>query len=234
MLFKLVVFTICIGILYYILTSSPILNVFNKTQEAVGKVIDVGENVYKKGEDLVKNVVIDNCSKYGIKNGKKIKNAFRHMLTDKCYSCPLNSKRTIFSIDSDKACEYDCEKKYKSQKGYTYKADLTLPYCYACDSDKWQRTLDGVKSDSACVVKNGLTDGCSKVYGSGWKPDILAGKCYKCPSGYNRNANPVTHSKSCTKGLNLFKTAKAALKPYVKKAILKDRFSKATYEGLNK
>ncbi len=45
---------------------------------------------------------------------------------------------------------------------------------------------------------------------SGYKKDPNK-SCFKCPTGYGRNANPVGHAKACTKWPDPFKTSKATI-----------------------
>jgi len=86
--------------------------------------------------------------------------AFRHGLTDKCYSCPRGYKRTVHSINSSKACEKVERASFKraSQRG---KAGCNKGYfqhgmtdrCYKCPKG-YNRTLvitkDPSKHRKAC------------------------------------------------------------------------------------
>ena len=102
-----------------------------------------------------------------------------------------------------------CPAKYPGTK-----RDLTTGLCWSCPSSQPNRTVFTVTGNAACEKpahetykkpegprnpKGFLKTDCD----SGWFLDIGKGKCYKCPTGYNRSAHAITHSRACSKRVPL-------------------------------
>jgi len=136
-----------------------------------------------------------------------------------CWSCPRGFKRTIFSVDSAKACA----KANKKIRGEFGKAAFGGPVCPkgsfydpARDGECWscpkgyKRSAASIRSKNACFVPakeafkkinthkkaTGIfkTD-CPK--GQFW--DAKWGKCHSCASGYKRTGYAVNHARACSK-----------------------------------
>jgi hypothetical protein len=144
-------------------------------------------------------------------------------LLGQCYKCPSGySKRVLVGWDSSAACEKvttttsttsasrrngtgffgtDCP------SGYVY--DFGLGYCYKCPSGYGKHVLRSWAASNACtktttttsrVAANNTSSSGGTDCPSGYVYDFLLGKCYKCPSGYNKYVlRGWDHSHACEK-----------------------------------
>lgn len=132
-----------------------------------------------------------------------------------CYSCDSGLNRTIFDVDSDKACE---GLQY-SKASFVRDAELKIcdkgsffdprqgGECWSCP-DGYNRTLTAVTSNSACskVVtskaekrdKFDLFGNRCEKKGEFWDPQGAPGPsyCYTC-NGLNRTLAPIGHNDAC-------------------------------------
>ena len=89
--------------------------------------------------------------------------------------------------------------------------DIGTSKCWTCPSG-YKRTVAAVNSANACERAGGERFAKAITGGSGtgllgtdckpgyfWDPN---GKCYKCPSGYNRTGHAVTSSQACSQKVN--------------------------------
>jgi len=89
--------------------------------------------------------------------------------------------------------------------------DVSKGQCWTCPRG-YKRTIAAVNSANACERAGGerfakaITSGKGTgLLGTDCKPGYFwdpNGKCYKCPSGYNRTGHAVTSSKACSQKVN--------------------------------
>ncbi len=102
-----------------------------------------------------------------------------------------------------------CSEKYAGSK-----TDLTTGLCWSCPTSHPKRTVFTVEGKQACEKpaheKFAKAKGPENPTGlfktdcrSGYFLDIGKGKCYSCPSGYNRSAYPVTDPRACSKAVKV-------------------------------
>jgi hypothetical protein len=145
----------------------------------------------------------------------KFPGSFEHMTTGQCYICPRDRNgnlytRTMSAIDAPDACKAggltgNCSV-LPVPAGINPNSvfqDGVSGNCYSC--------RDGVRN----LNFGGSGKECSMPCPAGWERDELAGVCYRCPSGFNRNLESVWSDRSCTNGWNIFSTAKAETIPFV-------------------
>jgi hypothetical protein len=131
-----------------------------------------------------------------------------------CWSCPKSYKRTIFSVKSNKACEYLARTIHRHATKHDHGSGfLSLKcsdgqfwdpngYCWSC-LNGYRRTMSSVTSNKAC----------SKRQSSKWSKanknsqfgcangsffDLIdKGTCWQCPKGYGRTLSHVKADDAC-------------------------------------
>lgn len=175
-----------------------------------------------KGVKVVKNEVAKRTLVYArarpVGTPKKCPdNSFYDIGTEKCYKCPSGYKRTVASVNSRNACEKPGGERFAKalsggkgtgllgtdcRPGYFWDPNGK---CYKCPSG-YNRTAHPVTSDKACSQKVNSSFnyalqqgkvGCDQGF-----YDVGTGKCWTCPSGYNRTVFAVNGSKACEKPKN--------------------------------
>ncbi len=133
-----------------------------------------------------------------------------------CWTCPSGYNRTVFAVNSDKACERPSGELFAKAKKHGRGGGLLGTdcdggqfldpdgYCYSCPNG-YNRTAYPVTSDKACsqrvradyqrARKVGKAQNC----GSGYFFDIGTNKCWSCPEGFKRTVFAVDSDKACEK-----------------------------------
>jgi len=146
----------------------------------------------------------------------------------KCYACPSGYKRTINpDPTAPTACERPAYTDFKKPRytGRTYCAanhfigsidtgtcrewkcrdgfeHWSSGKCYSCDG--YNRNANSIDSAKGCDKTIAAVNAKTTKKSNGLCPkDYFAdprngGECWQCPSGFDRNANAVTHAAACT------------------------------------
>lgn len=136
-----------------------------------------------------------------------------------CWQCPKSHpSRTVFAVDSGKACEKPAREDFKKATGPKtptgllrtdcpsgYFLDVLKGKCYSCGG--YARTAYSVTSNKACSKRVGASWARAREAGDAGCPDGafrngLTNKCYSCPAGSYRNANignDLTQINACTR-----------------------------------
>jgi len=137
-----------------------------------------------------------------------------------CWKCPEGFVRSWRPVtDKDSACIKP------RRRGLLYKSAINLGKISSCPSGQfydprnggecwscpegYERTTAPVDKYNACVRVEDFKKAVYRRKGSGllgtdcpsgefWDPN---GNCYKCPSGYNRSAYPVTDPRACSRAV---------------------------------
>ena len=145
--------------------------------------------------------------------------AFLDVGKGSCWQCPKsNPKRTIFAVDSGKACEKPAHEVFKRASGPknpsgVFKTDCPSGYfldigkgkCYSCGG--YARTGYTVTGSKACSRRIGVKSSRALEVGDAGCADGsfrngLTNSCYSCPAGTYRNANianDLTKINACTR-----------------------------------
>ena len=135
-----------------------------------------------------------------------------------CWTCPKGTRRTVFAVDSDNACERIVKKKKRKAK-YVYKVDSLLQRCrkgtfanagsrscYTCPKGWKHDPSKRTGTNGVCYKPREVTRmGASKVHEislscpRGFYDPIDGGSCWTCPSGYTRQVSSVKDAKACVK-----------------------------------
>jgi len=174
-------------------------------------------NMSRTASGLVNINATDGCKYNGGCSAKfPNMNTFEHGLSGQCYKCPTDVKgnsyiRTLSAIDAPDACKAgsiigDCSLVPTPQgiPNTSSFQDGLSGNCYSC--------YPGFRNLNA----SGSGKECSMPCPAGWERDELAGLCFQCPAGFNRNAEPVWSDRSCTEGWKVWSTAKANTQPFVR------------------
>lgn len=127
-----------------------------------------------------------------------------------CWTCPAGTGRTIFAVNTDKACEKvattDFKRVNEHGKGTGWFStdcpsgqfwDIADGNCHSCPSGYSMQVLEHVHGDHKCA--RGIPATFSKATRIGppcgatnlWDPRN-GGECWSCPTGFNRTIAPVT------------------------------------------
>jgi hypothetical protein len=101
-----------------------------------------------------------------------------------CYTCPVNSNRTVYEVSSDKACELD--------PGYKYSvAALVTPL--TCPAGQ---VFDFAGRDTPRVLTRIATQNRSMTPTRA-APTVNGGTCWSCADGYRRSLSAVWENNAC-------------------------------------
>lgn len=138
-----------------------------------------------------------------------------------CWSCPSSHpKRTVFAVDTDKACEKPAGIRWSKAKDRGKGTgllgtdcpkgaflDIGKRRCYSCPSRYGRSIEHSVTSSKACFQRYGASRKAALIEGYEGCPDDsfrngLTDSCYSCPAGSYRNANiadDLTSINACTR-----------------------------------
>ncbi len=135
-----------------------------------------------------------------------------------CWRCPSGSRRTIFHVKSNDACEIPAHQAYSSARRHARGTGLLgtdCPrgqfwdpngHCWSCPA-RTGRTLHPVTSGRACARTVPVVRMRAVAAGSLACPDdsffdlIDGGTCWSCPKGYSRTASHVKAGDACAASL---------------------------------
>jgi len=151
----------------------------------------------------------------------ELQTAFRHGLTEACYSCPKDFDRSLADIKASDACTRAIPAKTLKEKAeYLGKVSNSKPKgaffdprkggeYWRCPDNRPRRTANAVTSDKACATESMINE---KLAGAifvtkktnpkpkgAFEDPRNGGEYWKCPNGFSRSASAVDKSDACVK-----------------------------------
>ena len=133
-----------------------------------------------------------------------------------CWTCPAGHGRTVFAVDTDKACEkvatQDFRRANENGKGKGFFGtdcaggqfwDIVDGNCHSCPSGYAMQVLEHVHGERKCArtipgswsraTRMGVPCGEGKL----WDPRN-GGECWSCPNGFSRTMGAVNAGNACS------------------------------------